>query len=273
MRVSSISPARIARATTADSSRSAAELREDPTLRDRVQVVPGATDALQPSRDRLRALDLDDEVDRAHVDAELERRRRDEARDLPRLQELLDDEPLLPRERPVVRARELLLGELVDPEREPLGEPPVVDEDDRRAVRADELEDRRVDRRPDRAARPLDADAHLDAVRERRHGELGGRAELAHVLDGDDDLEVELLADARVDELDLAAGAGHEPADLLQRTLRRREADALERRLDEPLEPLEREREVRRRASSPRRRAPRRGSRSRRRAASRAPAR
>ena len=61
-----------------------------------------------------------------------------------------------------MRARDLLelmgdaafgvrLGELVDAEREPLGEPPVVDEDDRRAVRADELEQRRVDRGPDRA--------------------------------------------------------------------------------------------------------------------------
>ena len=130
----------------------AAELREDPALRDRVQLVPGAADALQPACHRLRALDLDDEVDRAHVDAELERRGRDEARDLPRLQELLDDEPLLPRQRPVMRAGELLLGELVDPQREPLGEAAVVDEDDGGAVRTNELEDRRVDRRPDRAA-------------------------------------------------------------------------------------------------------------------------
>ena len=57
--------------------------------------------------------------------------------------------------------------------------------------------------------------------------------------------EVELLADASVDELDLAPGAGHEPADLLERTLRRREADALERHLDEPLEALQGERQVR----------------------------
>ena len=221
------------------------ELREDPPLRDRVQIVPRAPDALQPARDRLRALDLDHEVDGAHVDAELERGRRDEARDLAGLQQLLDDEPLLARERAVVRAGELLAGELVDAKREPLGEAPVVDEDDRRAVRPHELEDRRIDRGPDRAARPLDADAHLDAVRERRDGERGRRRQLAHVLDRDDDLEVELLADARVDELDLAARAGDEPADLLHRPLRRREPDALEGRVDEALEPLEREREMR----------------------------
>ena len=53
------------------------------------------------------------------------------------------------------------------------------------------------------------------------------------------------MRDARVDELDLAARPGDEAADLLQRPLRRREADALERRVDEALEPLERERQVR----------------------------
>jgi hypothetical protein len=36
--------------------------------------VPGAADALQAAATRPRRLDLDDEVDRAHVDAELERR-------------------------------------------------------------------------------------------------------------------------------------------------------------------------------------------------------
>ena len=59
---------------------------------------------------------------------------------------------LLARERAVVRAGDLLLGELVEPQREPLGEAAVVDEDDRRAVRSHELEQRRVDRRPDRRA-------------------------------------------------------------------------------------------------------------------------
>ena len=62
-----------------------------------MQVVPRPADALKAARDRLRALDLDDEVDRAHVDPELERRGRDQARDLPGLQQLLHDEPLLAR--------------------------------------------------------------------------------------------------------------------------------------------------------------------------------
>jgi hypothetical protein len=137
--------------------------------------VAGAPDALEPARHRLRALHLDDQIDRAHVDPELEARRRDEARDAARLQVLLDQDALLARERAVMRARDLLelmgdavfgvrLGELVDPEREPLGEPPVVDEDDRRAVGADEVEQRGVDRGPDRADVRLVAGVHLHPV-------------------------------------------------------------------------------------------------------------
>ncbi len=198
-----------------------AELREDAALRHRVERVAGAPDALQPARDRLRRLDLDDEIDRAHVDAELERRRRDEARDAPRLQVLLDDDALLARERPVVGARHLLFRELVQAQREPLRETPVVHEHDRRPVRAHELEHRGIDRRPDRAL----------------------LRRLAHVLERDDDLQVERLRDARVDELDRAA-AGDEPADLLQRALRRRQPDPLEAS-GEALEPFERQREVR----------------------------
>src|SRR5262249_2555422 len=131
----------------------APELREDPTLRDGVQLVARTPDALQAARHRLRALHLNDEVDRAHVDAELERRGGDETWDAARFQQFLDHDALLARQRAVVRTGELFLGQLVDAKREALGEPPVVDEDDRRAVRAYELEDRRVDRRPDRPAR------------------------------------------------------------------------------------------------------------------------
>jgi hypothetical protein len=69
--------------------------------------------------------------------------------------------------------------------------------------------------------------------------------ELPHVLEWDHDLQVELLARAGVDELDRPSGARHEAPDLLERTLRRGEADALERAAHEPLQALERQREVR----------------------------
>ena len=71
------------------------ELREDASFRDGAQVVPGPTDALQAAGDRLRALDLDHEIDCSHVDAELERRGRDEARNLACLEQLLDLDALL----------------------------------------------------------------------------------------------------------------------------------------------------------------------------------
>src|SRR5205823_13164831 len=92
----------------------------------------------------------------------------------------------------------------------------------------------RTARRPARARRALAADG----------GGLAGRTELAHVLQRDDALEVELLRDARVDQLDRPP-TGDEAADLLERSLRRREPDALERRRDETLEPLEGERQMR----------------------------
>ena len=85
----------------------------------------------------------------------------------------------------------------------------------------DELEDLRVDRGPDRLLL------------------LG----LAHVVERHDHLQVELLGAARVDQLDLAP-AGDEAADLLERALGRGERDALHGPADQPVEPLQREREV-----------------------------
>ena len=148
--------------------------------------------------------------------------RRDEARNAPRLEVLLDDHALLARERAVVGARDLFLCELVEPDRQPLGEAAAVDEDDRRAVRLDELEHRGIDRGPDRA----------------------GLGRFAHVVERNDDLEVELLARARVDELDRAV-AGDEAADLFERALRRGEADALRRLGEQGVEPFQGERHVR----------------------------
>ena len=87
-----------------------AELREDAPLRDGAQLVPGPADPLQAARDGLRRLDLDHQIDGAHVDAELEARRRDEARDAAGLQILLDDHALLAGERAVMRAGDLAQG-------------------------------------------------------------------------------------------------------------------------------------------------------------------
>jgi hypothetical protein len=213
-----------------------AELGEDPALRDGAELVAGAPDPLEPARHGLRRLDLDDEVDGAHVDPQLERRRGDEAGNLAFLEQLLDLEPLLAGQRAVVRPGDLLLGELVQAQREALGESAVVDEDDRRAVLLDEPQDLRVDRRPDRRLRALRARAE-DV------GTVRPGAGFSHVFQGDDDLEVELLGATGVHELDRAA-ARDEAADLLERSLRRRQADALEGPTGQALETLHRERQV-----------------------------
>jgi len=60
--------------------------------------VPGPADPLQPARDAGGALDLDHEVDRAHVDAELERRCGDDRWEVAALQTVLDERTLLPRD-------------------------------------------------------------------------------------------------------------------------------------------------------------------------------
>ena len=126
-----------------------AELGEDAALGGVADVVAGAADALQAAGDRLRRLDLQHEVDGAHVDAELEARGGDQARQLAGLELVLDHEPLLARQRAVVGAGDLdggpvrvvVGGELVEPQREPLGAAAVVDEHDRRLCCADQLED------------------------------------------------------------------------------------------------------------------------------------
>ena len=74
------------------------ELGEDAALGDVADVVAGAPDPLQAAGDRLGRLDLQHEVDRAHVDAELETGGGHQARQLARLEHLLDDEALLARQ-------------------------------------------------------------------------------------------------------------------------------------------------------------------------------
>src|SRR5437016_3968000 len=65
---------------------------------DLLDAVAGAPDALHAARDRRRRLDLDDEIDGAHVDAELERAGRDEGRQASGLEVVFDPKALLPRD-------------------------------------------------------------------------------------------------------------------------------------------------------------------------------
>ncbi len=230
------------------------ELRVDAPLARGPDPVPGPADPLEPAGDRLGRLDLDHEVDRPHVDPELERGGRDQAGELPGLQELLDRRALLARERAVVRAGELRprgsvggafgavlagRGELVEPKGQAFGRASTVDEDDRRAVLADEAQELRVHGRPDRPAGRLGPGETVERV-----GSVGQGVGLDHRLDGDMDAQVERAARADVDDPGPAVGADHEAGDLLEWVLGGREPDPLELARAELLEALEGEGEV-----------------------------
>src|SRR5690606_21781100 len=77
---------------------------------------------------------LTHEIDVAHVDAELERRRRDERAQLAVLQALLGGMTLLAREAAVVARDGILPEALAQEPRDPLGLPARIREDERRGV-------------------------------------------------------------------------------------------------------------------------------------------
>ena len=224
----------------------AAVLREDPPAARAADLVPGSAHALDAARHAAGALHLDHEVDGAHVDSQLEAARGDERGQPASLERLLDDHPLLRGEAPMVGAGNLRIGQLVQAEREALGQAPVVHEDQGRPVGADQLEHRRIHRRPDGLARS-GVTGHRERIVVHRRTGVG---QVAHVLDRHDHLEVELLALACVDDCHRAGGTGvvvaaEEPGDLLERSLRGREADPLQRAVDGAFQPLEAERQVR----------------------------
>jgi hypothetical protein len=224
----------------------AAELGEDPPHAHLPHAVAGPPDPLQAAGDGLGGLDLQHQVDGAHVDAELQGAGGDEAGQLPALQQLLDLRALLSREGAVVGAGDLEAGaaplgssllrgglilrrQLVQPQRHPLGRPAVVDEDDRGGVLAHLPEQLRVDGGPDGVARGLPAGERLQGV-----GHLSPRphrrraAWFGHRLDGDFDTQIELLGGAGVDEVHATGGTDEVTTDLLQRALGGAQADALD---------------------------------------------
>ncbi len=119
-------------------------------------------------------------------------------------------------------------------------------------MRLHQLEKLRIHRGPDRVlgGSGVEVDDLRLAVLRRR----GARSvRVGHVLNRHDDLEVELLADAGVDDRALALGPDEEVGDPLERALRSRQADALDRRVrpapvlvgaNEMVEPLQGQGEV-----------------------------
>ncbi len=170
----------------------ASVLGKDHALAGLAHVVACTADALEAAGDRRRALDLDHEVHGAHVDAQLQAAGRDEGGEAPGLELLLDLEALLARDAAVVGTHELLAGELVEALGEALREAAAVREHDRAVVGPDQLQDPGMDRGPDAGPHLATEDG---AARLRVEGQ--DLAQTSHVLDGDDDLDLEGLAGAR----------------------------------------------------------------------------
>ena len=245
-------------------------LGEDHALRDLADLVSGATDALQPRRDRRRRLHLHHEVDGAHVDAELEARGRDDAAQPAGLEVGLDERALLFADGAVVGTGEHGLGSPGDPGcpdglgrrsahgQQPIGrvgrEEPVARRhrdrlglpfgpelvEARRQALGEAPRVREDDRGPVREHLVEDRRLHV-----RPHGArtgLGG--EVGEVVDRHGDPDVEPLAARRRDDADRPR-AREEPCDLLAGPHRGGEPDALRRRGGELVEPLERQGEVR----------------------------
>ena len=242
----------------------AAHLREEDAAGDGPDLVARAADPLEARGDRRRGLDLDDEVDRAHVDAELQTGGGDDGPQPPGFEVAFHLRALLFGDRAVVgagqhgrrarggrgRAHHLrgpvvfgefaaglaLVLDLVEAAGESLGGAAGVGEDDRRTVLLDEVGDALLHVRPDGGGR-----AGLGG---RGRGRVRGLAEVAHVLDGDDHREVPLLFRRRLDDHGVAA-RGQEAGDLLDRADGRGEADPAGRLRQQRVQPLQGERQVR----------------------------
>ena len=128
-----------------------AVLGKDHAFARRAHVVPRAPDALHPTRHDRRRLDLDHQIDRAHVDAQFQRRRAHQRAYPARLQHLLNLRALRRRERAMMRARHRLACKLIDRTCQPLRHPPVVHKNQRRRPLAHNLQQPRMDRTPDRS--------------------------------------------------------------------------------------------------------------------------
>ncbi len=189
----------------------------------RAYPVAGAPDALQRHRDRSRRAELHHKVDRADVDAELERGGCDDRSQLPIAQTLLHVEAKFSRQAAVMRHHEAFPETLVEREGDAFAHPPGADEDQRRAMRADLLGDAIVDLAPHLFARD--------------------RTEL---VAGNFDAQLHLAA---VSDVDRRRPIAQKSGDVFERPHRRREPDALRLLrpvlLDQVIEACERQRQMR----------------------------
>jgi hypothetical protein len=159
-------------------------------------MVPGPADALHGAGYGRRSLDLHHQVDRAHIDAEFERRGRDQRAQASGLQLLFDLGALRGREGAMVGAGQLLARQFIDRAGQPLGDAAAVDEDDGGMALANDLDQARMDGGPDGSP--------LGALGSRTAGQFFPLAHAGHVLDRNFNAQVQLLRFAGVDDGDRA---------------------------------------------------------------------
>ena len=170
-RVSS-SPRRTQSSRAAHSIRSSRVVANKTALGGAADLVPGATDPLQKSRNRARRGDLADQVDVANVDPQLQRRRGDQHLQLAALEPLLGIQAKLLGQAAMVGGHGVLAETFAQVAAQAFGQAPGVDENQRGPVFAGE--GRRGGRTPiPRHRWPLPLTAELAALQ--CPGPVGGR--------------------------------------------------------------------------------------------------
>ena len=147
-RVDSMWPSCMALVTAAQATRSARYFGKG-SFTHGVDVVPGAANPLHPAGDRWWSFNLDDEVDRAHVDAQFQSGGGAEGFDLAGLQLLLNDGTLIGGEGAVMCAGDRFAGEIIQGPGKAFGDLAAVDEKNGRRALPDQFEEARVNGVPD----------------------------------------------------------------------------------------------------------------------------
>ena len=121
---------------------------KDAALGDGSAPVTGAADALQGHGNRARGIDLADQVDRSDIDAEFQRSGGDQQANLAVLQFAFGCQTNLARQAAVMRGYQFFPNAFAQVHRQPLGQPPRVDEDQRGTVLHRQLGEAVVDFAP-----------------------------------------------------------------------------------------------------------------------------
>src|SRR5258706_15630863 len=145
----------------------------------------GAADALQERGDGTRRADLDDQIDVADIYAQLQRCGGDEGAELAGLEAILGIKPMVAREAAVMAGDLVWAHEARQARGETLGELSRVNEDERRTMLIDELDDLAINLIPllvrtngaERRRRHFDGDVHLTAMADVNHAAFSPRAD------------------------------------------------------------------------------------------------